>query len=78
MVDGAIACQNLVLAAEGLGLGCVWLGTWPQEDRVEAQRKLFGLPEHIVPHSILAFGFPAEQPAVKPDYEEDRVHFERW
>ena len=78
VIDGAIACQNLALAAEGLGLGCVWLGTWPQTDRVEKQRQLFGLPEHIVPHSILAFGYPAEDPPVKPDFEENCVHYERW
>ena len=85
VIDGAIAGQNMTLAAEALGLGSVWLGTWPQMERVEAQRRLFGLSEHIVPHSILAFGYPAENPPApefpvreKPEWEEDRVHFEKW
>ena len=56
VIDGAIAAQNICLAAQELGLGAVWLGTWPQMDRVEAQQKLFGLPETIVPHSIIALG----------------------
>ena len=34
VIDGAIAAQNICLAAHALGLGAVWLGTWPQEDRV--------------------------------------------
>ena len=42
VIDGAIAAQNICLAAQELGLGAVWLGTWPQMDRVEAQQKLFG------------------------------------
>ena len=56
VVDGSIACQNMILAAHALGIGSVWLGTWPQENKIAAQKALFDLPEHIVPHSIIAFG----------------------
>lgn len=31
VVDGSIAAQNMILAANALGIGSVWLGTWPQE-----------------------------------------------
>ena len=79
VVDGSIACQNMILAANALGIGSVWLGTWPQEEKIAAQKALFGLPEHIVPHSIIAFGYPAaESTKEKLLYEEDRVHFEQW
>ena len=79
VVDGAIAAQNMILAAQALGIGSVWLGTWPQMQRVEAQAALFGLPENQVPHSIIAFGYPQSPPdREKLLYEPDRVHFERW
>lgn len=79
IVDGSIAAQNMLLAAHALGVGSVWLGTWPQEEKVQGQAKLFGLPEHIVPHSILAFGYPAGDLKVQPERcEEDRVHYEKW
>lgn len=80
VIDGAIAAQNMILAAEAMGIGSVWLGTWPQMDRVEAQRKLFSLPDTVIPHSIIAFGYPAEDPdkSAKPEWEADRVHDERW
>lgn len=79
IIDGAIAAENMALCAHGLGLGCVWLGTWPQMDRVKNQSELFGLPEDVIPHSILAFGHPAENPKPHEDvYEESRVHFEKW
>ncbi|MBR6424701.1 MAG: nitroreductase family protein [Oscillospiraceae bacterium] len=78
VVDGAIAGQNMVLAAKALGIGSVWLGTWPQMERVEAQRALLGLPENLVPHSILAFGYPAEEPQMKTVFEPEKVHYEKW
>lgn len=78
VIDGAIAAQNIVLAAHALGLGSVWLGTWPQKERVEAQAKLFGLPESIVPHSVIALGYPLKEPAERNVFEADRVHMEKW
>lgn len=79
VIDGAIAAQNMILAAQALGIGSVWLGTWPQMDRVEEQAKLFGLPATQIPHSIIAFGYP-ESPNVseKQGFETDRVHYEHW
>lgn len=80
VIDGAIAGENMTLAAQALGVGSVWLGTWPQMERVEGLVKLFDLPETMIPHSIIAFGYPAEDKTglPHPDYEEDRVHFEKW
>ena len=80
IIDGAIAVQNMTLCADALGLGSVWLGTWPQMDRVEKQAALFNLPETIVPHSALALGYPAKENKEPREsrYEENRVHFEKW
>ncbi|MCD8105858.1 MAG: nitroreductase family protein [Lachnospiraceae bacterium] len=79
VIDGAIAIQNMILAAHDLGIGSVWLGTWPQMDRVKKQAELFGLPEHIVPHSLVAFGYPRLEDLEERElYEEEKVHFEKW
>lgn len=81
VIDGSIAAQNMILAAHGLGIGSIWLGTWPQKEKIDAQRKIFGLPESAVPHSIIAFGYAEESQRELPakgGYEEERVHFERW
>ncbi len=79
VIDGAIAAQNMILAAHDLGIGSVWLGTWPQENKMQAQKELFGLPEDVVPHSIIAFGYPETADLTGRDlYEEDRVHFGQW
>ena len=81
VVDCAIAGQNMVLAAQSLGLGSVWLGTWPQMDKVERQKELFHLPETIVPHSLIAFGYPDDEVSANKEkkiWEEDRVHYNQW
>ena len=82
-IDGAIAAQNMILAAESLGIGSCWLGTWPVIERVKNQAALFDLPEHIVPHSVIALGYPADdvppgpRPG-RPEWDADRVHWETW
>ncbi len=80
IIDASIAAQNMILAAHNLGIGSVWLGTWPQSEKVKGQTKLFGLPENIVPHSIIAFGYPKDGEAFpeRDLYEENRVHTEKW
>ena len=80
VIDGAIAGQNITLAARALGVGSVWLGTWPQMDRVERQMELFGLPETVIPHSIIALGYSKEIDNITPknSYDETCIHFETW
>ena len=77
-----IAIENMfdmILAAKDMGIGSAWLVFWPQMVRVKAQAQIFGLPETIIPHSIIAFGYPAEEPKVKaPEWEADRIHYEQW
>ncbi len=78
-VDAAIACQNMILAAHGLGVGSVWLGTFPQKEKMLSQSRIFGLPENILPHSIIAFGYPEEVNFAERDlYDESKVHAEKW
>ena len=78
-VDAAIATQNMILAAHDLGVGSVWLGTYPQDNKMQAQREIFNLPEHIVPHSIVAFGYPKVEKCEERDlYDENKVHFGGW
>jgi nitroreductase len=79
IIDASIAAENMILAAQDMGIGSVWLGTYPQMERVEKQKKLFGLPDSVVPHSILAFGYPLETMEEERDlFEADRVHYEKW
>jgi nitroreductase len=76
--DCSLASQNLLLAAQNIGLGTVWLGVYPRPDRTNGVRKLFDLPEHIVPLNIISIGYPAEKPAVVDRFKKERIHLNCW
>ena len=78
VLDCAAATQTILLAAHAKGLGAVWCGVYPTEDRVENLRKLLHLPEHIVPFSLIPLGFPAEEKKPMERFDESRIHENRW
>ncbi len=79
VVDCSAATENLLLAIHGIGLGGVWLGVHPREDRKKAMKGLFRLPAHIEPLSLVAVGVPAETPEQPDDrYRQERIHWEQW
>ena len=78
VVDCAAATENLLLAAHALGLGAVWTGIHPRQQRVEGFRRMLQLPENVVPHSLVPLGYPAEQPEAADRYRADRIHRNGW
>ena len=76
--DCSAAVENLLLAAHLLGLGAVWLGVHPNEDRIGGIRARFGVPQEILPLATIAIGHPAEHPAPRTRYSAASVHTERW
>ena len=76
--DCSAATENLLIAANALGLGAVWLGFYPLPERVEKLRELLGAPEHIVPFSVVPIGYPGEHPVPADRFDPQRVHRDRW
>jgi nitroreductase len=76
--DCSAATQNLLLAAHAKGLGAVWVGIYPTEDRILRMRKLLGLPRHVVPLCLVPVGHPAERVPHEERYDASRVHQDRW
>jgi len=66
------------LAAVGLGLGAVWCGVYPNEDRVRDARSILHLPESIIPLCYVPVGVPAETKEPRTQYDPSRVHYETW
>jgi len=60
--DATIALQNVVIAAESLGLGTVYIGGILSTDIREA----LGAPEYVFPAGLVTLGFPDEEPELKP------------
>ncbi len=76
--DCSAATQNILLSARGLGLGSVWLGVHPKPDRVKAVRETLGIPEHIQILSLIPVGHPAKNIDPRTQYDEAKVHREKW
>lgn len=57
--DALIAAQNVVAAAESLGLGSCYIGDITEH--FEYHRRLLNLPEYVVPACMLCLGYPTQQ-----------------
>ena len=76
--DCSAATENILIAVNEKKLGAVWLGIYPREERVAGLRKLLGIPENIVPFSLIAIGYPAEVKEPADRFDPVRVHQNRW
>lgn len=76
--DCAAAIQNMLLSAHALGLGSVWMGVYPGQDKVDNIKAAFALPVHIQPVAVVVFGYAAEEKADQDRYDDNKVHFEQW
>jgi nitroreductase len=78
-LDCSAATQNILLAAHALGLGAVWLGIEPREQRINALSELLGLPAHIHPLSLVALGIPVNSTSKIPDrFEQQKIRKNKW
>lgn len=74
-IDLAIAMQNLWLAVDSLGLGGVWLGVAPDEDRMEKVEKILPVAEGQRAFAIFPMGYPAEQKTQQDRFNAERIHY---
>ena len=73
------ACnENILLQATREGLGAVWLGFHPIEDRVLKLKEYLDIPDYCIPFSVICVGYPAQDGEVKLRYDESKVHFDRY
>ncbi|MCB6973635.1 MULTISPECIES: nitroreductase family protein [Butyricimonas] len=73
-VDCSAVTQNILLAAEALGLGAVWTAAYPYEDRIGVVRKYTAMPEQFVPLCIIPVGYPDGPQKAKDKYDESKIH----
>ncbi|MEJ5302830.1 MAG: nitroreductase family protein [Bacteroidales bacterium] len=77
-VDCAAAVQNMLLEATARGLGSLWLGVYPRQERIDYLSQNLQLPKHIVPFALVCFGYAADHPSKRGFYDPALVSFERW
>jgi len=72
--DAALMAQNMVIAAESLGMGSCFLGMTPYH--AERIQKQFKLPKRVFPLVELVMGYPAEERPPRPRYPVEFTLFE--
>ncbi len=72
--DAAYMAQNMVIAAESMGLGTCYLGSAIRT--AKNLKEKYDLPDKVFPLVQLVVGYPAEDPPTRPRYPLDFVLFE--
>jgi len=78
VIDSACASENILLAAEALGLGAVWTAAYPYQDRIDVTRKTLNIPQDIIPLNVIPVGHPAGTDKAKDKYKQENIHWEKW
>ena len=76
--DCSAVTENILLAAHACGIGAVWCGVYPIEERVKDVSGVLQLPETIIPLNIITMGYPAENPEPKDKFNPDVIHYQKW
>lgn len=76
--DCSAAIQNMLLQVTEMGLGSVWVGIYPDKNRVEKTKELLDLPGNIVPVAVLPIGVPGEIKPATNRYDKKMIHVEKW
>lgn len=76
--DCAAATENILLKAVDIGLGTVWLGIYPDEDRVAKFKNLFKLPADIIPFALIPVGYPDQEKETPNRFDTSRIHRNKW
>jgi nitroreductase len=72
--DCALCAGNILLAAQAMGLGGVYLGLYPKQGIVKKVRAIYEIPEHIIPFTILSIGYPERPMKPHTTFPQHKVH----
>lgn len=71
--DLSAATQNILLEAEHLGLGAVWMGIAPLKERMDGAKTVLELGDEYEVFALIAVGYPDNKPAMHDRYDAKRV-----
>jgi nitroreductase len=76
--DCSAATENLLLAAEALGLGAVWTGVYPNMQLAGPLCEFLGLPETVQPLCAIPIGHHDGTAKPRDKWKPENVHYGRW
>ncbi len=72
--DASIATENIMVAAESMGLGATIMGSILNDSKKIIN--LLGLPQLTFPLLGIAIGYPDDQPELKPRLPKEEIYFQ--
>ena len=80
--DMGAAAENMLLEAVNLGLGGLWNGVAPDEERMVKIGEIIGIDDinDLKPYCIITVGYPAEgwENKFMDKFDESRIHYEKY
>ncbi|MDE6009960.1 MAG: nitroreductase family protein [Muribaculaceae bacterium] len=76
--DVSAATENLLLAAHAAGLGAVWCGIYPVQERTDRFSKMLSLPVNILPMACVCVGYPDGTPVPKDKWHPEYIRYNSW
>lgn len=55
--DASASCQNILLGARNLGLGSLWIGTYPVEAKYKLAQEILNLKSDEIPVILIHIGY---------------------
>lgn len=76
--DTSAATENILLEVEALGLGAVWIGGYPKQDRMDIISRALNLPQNVIPLNIISIGYPTGKDKPKDKWKTENIHYEKY
>ncbi len=73
--DCSAASENILLAAESIGLGAVWTAAYPYDDRTNAVISELSLPKKHVPLNVIPIGYPTGEDKPKDKWKPENINW---
>jgi nitroreductase len=78
-LDCSAATENVLLAAEALGLGAVWTAAYPYDDRIAVVKSFLPMPAEVQPLVVIPIGYPLDPNKAPMDkYDESKIHYNKF
>lgn len=74
-IDMSASVENLLLEADALDLGAVWLGIAPLKERMEAVRNVLDIPKDLDAFAIIPCGYPESIHPQQDRFDKQRIHY---
>ncbi|MDB5275669.1 MAG: nitroreductase family protein [Ferruginibacter sp.] len=78
ILDCTCASENILLAAEALGLGAVWTAVYPNKELMDFVRKELDIPQHVIPLNLIPVGHPTGDEKALDKFDAKNIRWQKW